>query len=544
MKIRNFLPFHQGPVKSPKKTATTVLPPNDQKLISKLFKVASLAVGFDGIPYSGSSRSAFETPPYDFHQIIQAVDTDSYVRQAFSKYQELFWKEGFDIVSENPDAVTYIWERIDFMEVAMRRPFQEFLMEVIDQLVKFSNVFIVKARGDLAQFFPGPLHMQEGQKPIIGYYVLPTEQIEILRDKNNRPRWYRQRIDDNMVGTSANMPTWNAKEVIHLTLDKKPGRAFGTPFLISAMDDILALRQLEEDIQNLIHKELFPLYKFTVGTELLPAEPDELERAADQIESMRTEGALILPERYDVDVVGAEGKALDAAPYLDHFKQRVAIGLGLYPHHLGMNDGGNRAATDRLDTALYDRIKMIQKRLADNIRLFIFNEILIEGGFDPYDNPANADESDRCFMKFNEIDVDSQVKKESHEITKMTSNAKTIPETRLALGEKPQMNESETIAALQSRMAPDTISQGKNKDGTPSAPKLIDTTPVHANKDAQAPSKGGRANLPNVRKAAGNIVRPANQHGRRTSPNIRRFDVDDVWLKEVEELLTDDIIEE
>jgi hypothetical protein len=100
------------------------------------------------------------------------------------------------------------------------------------------------------------------------------------------------------------------------------------------MDDIVALRQIEEDIQNLIHRELFPLYKYKVGTDDQPAEPDEIEAAANELANLRTEGGLVLPNRHDVEVVGADGNALDANPYLTHFKERVAIGLGSIPSPL------------------------------------------------------------------------------------------------------------------------------------------------------------------------------------------------------------------
>ena len=57
---------------------------------------------------------------------------------------------------------------------------------------------------------------------------------------------------------------------------------------------------MEEDIQNLVHRELFPLYKYRIGTPEQPAEPDEINRAAAEIENMRAEGGLILPHRHDM----------------------------------------------------------------------------------------------------------------------------------------------------------------------------------------------------------------------------------------------------
>jgi len=57
------------------------------------------------------------------------------------------------------------------------------MSEVVDQWLRFSNVFIVKARGNVGPFFSGKLRPADGEEPIIGYYVLPTETVEVLRNK-------------------------------------------------------------------------------------------------------------------------------------------------------------------------------------------------------------------------------------------------------------------------------------------------------------------------------------------------------------------------
>jgi len=541
MRVRDFMPFTQAPSRSTKKTAQ-VLPLDDQKTIAKAFKVAALATGLYGAGTTIRSRATFEIPEVDFCRISDAIDTDSYVRQAVNKYRELIWKEGWEIVSENPEAASYMWQRIDFMEKAMGRTFQDFLVEVADQLVRFGNVFIVKSRGDLAPLFPSKLYPPENKLPLLGYYLIPTEQVEILRDQYNKPRWYRQRRDDTVLGSQGfdkqrQEPKWNAKDVIHLHFDRKPGHAFGTPFLATALDDVVALRTIEEDIQNLIHRELFPLYKYKIGTDEHPASPEEIENAKIEIEGLRAEGGLIMPHRHDVEAIGSEGKALDASPYVLHMKERVAIALGIFPHHLGMSgSSGNRAMTDRLDVALYDKIKSYQRYLGDCMRLFMFDELLMEGGYDPYVHPSEVGESDRCIFKFREIDVDTQVKKETHIIQQFVQGLIELPEARLDLGRNPEIDETETLAAYQARMLPPAVEKPPAGSAA-TQPKIIDVTPKPAQK--ALPAGNSKA------KGASNIIRPANQHGSRTSPNIRRADVDLDWLKEVEDLLdNDDIIEE
>lgn len=536
MAFRDFLPFQQAPSTSPKKAAL-ILPVDDQRALAKTFKVAALAIGFNGLPNSMNSRAVFETPEIDLDRIGEAIDTDSYVRQGINKYRELIWKEGWEIVSENERAASYVWQRIDFMEIAMNRSFDDFLAEVADQLVRYANVFIVKSRGDLAPYFPGKLYPPEGRNPIVGYYLIPTEQVEILRDRHNKPKWYRQRREDSYMSGSRKSdpdPKWNAKDVIHLYFDRKPGRAFGTPFLATALDDVIALRQVEEDIQNLVHRELFPLYKYKIGTDDHPSTQDEVDNAIVELEGLRTEGGLVMPHRHDVEVIGADGAALDAAPYVAHMKERVAIALGLFPHHLGMTgSGANKAMTDRLDTALYDKVKTYQKYIANEIRRSIFDELLAEGGFDPYVHPSEVGESDRCVFKFREIDVDTQVKKETHAIQKYVQGATTLPELRIELGYDPDIDEAETAAAYAARMAPPAVEKPP-AGSTSTQPKVIDVTPKPAQK--ALPSGSGK-------KGPNNIIRPTNQYGTKTSPNIRRSDVDLNWLKEVEDLLGDAIID-
>jgi len=97
------------------------------------------------------------------------------------KYEDLFWKEGWDLVGENNDAVDYLWKRIGLLEMAMGRSFQNFMTEVVDQWLRFSNVFIVKARGNVGPFFAGKLKPADGEEPIIGYYVLPAETVEVFK---------------------------------------------------------------------------------------------------------------------------------------------------------------------------------------------------------------------------------------------------------------------------------------------------------------------------------------------------------------------------
>jgi hypothetical protein len=186
--------------------------------------------------------------------------------------------------------------------------------------------------------------------------------------------------------------------------------------------------------------------------------------------------------------------------------------------------------------ALYDKVKQFQKHLSEMIRVHIFNELLFEGGFDPIANPVEAGVSDRCFFKFNEIDVDTQVKKETHLIQKYTNSAITLPELRVELGIDPEYDKEQLLAGIQAEIQMDMAANqaeitAKNQQQTQVAKDA-------SNSDKQEPAKKGQRNLPSNRRGPGNIIRPANQQGRKTSPDIRRSDMS--WLPLIENALKEE----
>lgn len=514
--------------------------------LSKGFNIKSLGLGFFQGSWLGLRNvkgGEFEKAPYDLDQIIQAVDTDSYAKQAFLKYKDLFWKEGWDIIGENPEAVSYLYQRIDLLEEAMGQTFQDFMVGCVDTLIKFHNVFVVRSYGEIDPRFRVA---GESNKSLVGFYTIPIETVRVLRDKNNRPLKYQQEIVDGLdmaFNNDLSKPSWNADEVIHLYLDRKDGHFFGTPAIVSAIDDIKALRQIEQDILNLIHRDLFPLYLYKVGTDERPSTPEELNDAATELANLRVEGGLVLPERHDVEVIGAENNALKAESYLAHFKERVAIGLGVFPHHLGMTgSGANRSMTDRLDMALYDRIKFIQSYVENIVRLHIFNGILREGGFHPVQTPFDDNTiSDRCYLKFREIDIDTQIKKENHYLNLFNGDAIDWNELRAVIGRSEDVDPALLKSVITHLLQVSAQIEVLKASPTPASATSKGSTPAPKKPDAIPSSTGVMPNLPNFKKDTGNKVAPANQHGRRFSPNVRRSDdilsINESLLSEVVNLL-------
>jgi hypothetical protein len=138
--------------------------------------------------------------------------------------------------------------------------------------------------------------------------------------------------------------------------------------------------------------------------------------------------------------------------------------------------------------------------------------------------------SDRCYFKFNEIDVDTQVKKETHIIQKYVNSLITLEEARMKIGEDPQVDKEDLFMSAQGQVQ---IDVGAAQADTQA--KLQTSKDVVKDGDKQASAPKGQRNMPSNRKGAGNVMRPQNQQGRLTSPNIKRSD--STWIGMVENLL-------
>ena len=435
----------------------------------------------------GGNRAEFEPPDFDLEEITLAYDNEAYVRQAVDKYTDLIFKAGWDIVSSNDNAKDYILLRLKLIAEATQTPTEEFFNQIAEDLVKYSNVFIAKARLSGDYQFPSGINAQglDEKEPVVGYFVLPPDTIEIARDRNGRIVNYQQEISGGGKEIK-----FRPEDMIHITWKKKRGHAFGTPFLIPVLPDIRLLREVEDNVARLLHKYLHPMYKFKVGLaeEGFESTPEEVELIRETIEDMSTDGTLVLPERYDIDVVGAQGEAINAEWALKYFEQRVFTGLGIPDTVFGRSNTANRATADNLTSEMHDRVKAFQRVISTAIDSHIMHELLMEGGFDPVLN-----EDDDADFIFEEIAIDEQVKIENQASFLYEHNGITFPEFRRRIGYEPEVEESEMYL---------------NRVQIP---------------QAEAGSQPGEAGTPETN----NKQKPENQHGKKSSPKKTSSSVDE-----------------
>ncbi len=381
-------------------------------------------------------RGSFQAAEYNLAEIGRIEDTDSYVAEAFGKKSALMFKEGWDLVGKNPRTIRYVKERFAQISRASGMPTNELFRTLGNSLVRKSNAFVIKRRkteasGGRERTLPGS---NTTLKPVAAYFPAPAETMEYALSNKRISQW-RQIMPDGHMG---NDQKYHPRDVIHMYYRKKDGFVFGTPTLIPVIDDIRALRKIEENIELLVYQHLFPLFQYKVGTENEPAGVDETGRreidvVRTEIQYMPTEGGIVTPHRHEITAIGAEGRAIRAEGYLDHFKKRVFSGLGVSAVDMGEGETANRATADNMSRNLVDAVKDFQQQMENFINEHIVTELLLESTF----GDDVLDEENIVRMKFKEIDIDAQIKRETHAADQFNKDIITWDEARMRMGHEP-----------------------------------------------------------------------------------------------------------
>lgn len=369
----------------------------------------------------------FEYPLVD---IGSAEDTEPYVFQALLKKQALAIKEGYSLVGENPTTIKYIEERFQQLEVAQGQTFGNLLEEVFSELFKYHAVCIIKARNARNS---GGLVRKVGDgkyiEPVSAYFVTSVNCMKVRLGPNNRITHFRHEMPDGR------RKVYKADDVIYITVNKRPHFLAPTPPWFPALDDIEALRRIEEHVENLIYQHIHPLFVYKVGTETTGIEKyedgtDEIEYIKFKVNDMPTNGMLVVPFRHEIEVLGSESQALRVEPYLDHYKKRVIAGTGMSSLDFGDGEMANRSTSDSLSRLGVGNVKFYQNILADRINFFVIRELLLEGSFGL--NPM-AKENLVKFV-FKEVDTTSQIALQNHYSLLYEAGLITLTEARNGSG--------------------------------------------------------------------------------------------------------------
>lgn len=425
-------------------------------------------------PLSSGGGAGFQESAVDLEQVSRAYHTDSYIRRAIDRYTGAMFKSGWEFKSKNDKASEYVWTRFKLMAEATGMTTDELFRQMANDFVLFGNAFVFKSRAKKSVQVPGVQAVgYTGKQPVAGYFVLPPTTVQVEWDEFGNVLQYQQ-LDGAEIAET---------EIVHMYYKRPTGRPYGIPFIHNVLQDVLLLRQIEDNVYRLIHKHLFPKQVLTVG---LPqagfeAGEEEIEEAREELRAMSTDSILVLPERYKLEAIGGDSTALDVSNYLKYFRQRIFTGLGVSDSVMGIGDTANKSTSDNMSADLNDGVKDFQETFAMQLQQKVINEILFEGGFDPTLNP-----DDEVVFSFIEIEQAAKIARENHAMQMFMQNAITFEEMRMEMNRDVTVDENRlqfkmmAVAPAESAEASaasaaqtDNQNQPENQNGKQSAP---DTT--------------------------------------------------------------------
>jgi hypothetical protein len=475
----------------------TPLSHSDQSLLPGISKDPNpkIKVGSRGLQYFNIAGSIREWVPtqYDHVEVEILYDVESYFARATRAKLALFAKEGFEFVGNNDQTVEYIRERIRQIERATKVLFNILLLEVFRDLLVHCNGYILKVRKLEASGGKARMVGNKTIKPVAGYFRLPPEtMVPQIDNGGNIVRWKQ-----NIAGQER---FFSVDDIQHFFSNRKAGYPLGIPDIIPAIDDIRALRSLEHSIDVLIHKHLFPIILWKVGTEQRPAQSyangqTEIDIVKAAVANMPTEGSLVVSERYDVKAIGLENKALKVESYLNHFRDRLLAGLDVSSIDVGTGNSSSRSTAKTLSRNLVDVVKLKQI-VTQEFTSQMIDELLLESTFNP---STVLDKENIVRLKFHEIDKESKQAEANHLVDLFNKQGISYPELRVGIGKEVLTEEEEKELQW-------------NKFGREQA--LIGSVDELSGKGAEPKNN-----------AVQNKNTPQNQHGKRSSTKLNHDSV-------------------
>lgn len=457
--------------------------------------------------------SGFKNHEYDLYEYSRIIDTEAIVSKAFERQRALIFKNGFYFESDNTENVEYIKSRIREIEYVTGITFRTFIEEMAYNLVMFHNSYILLVRNEDKSTGETVNVGNKELQPIAGWFNLPTESIQRKIKENGDIEMYKQYID------AATFRIFPPEKVRHLKYNSRSGFTMGTPPLEAVKDDILALRRIEESVETLIYKGIFPMIHIKVGSEMRPASVlmdgrDEVEAMSHLMRELDEFGGITTSERVEVKAIGSESLALRVESYLEYFKDRVMLGLGVSDIDMGIGDSSGRATGQIVSQTLKEAVINKQDTLSEFITHYLLKPLLVESG--KYNAEYEIPEEDLVKFRFNHVDQDARIKIESHILNMFNSGLISINEARTEIGYK----------EISDR---DVSKIGKDKE------RILPSYQVETAKAAAAASAAGKENssgnktkAQGSQKASASITNPKNQFSDSKSASSELFPIENI----------------
>lgn len=485
--------------------------------------------------YLSSNRAAFaDNSGYNLQRMTNAYETETFIARVLDQYVTSVLQKGWGFVGNDPSAVNYIQRRLFEMEQVSGITFRTLLEQGVMQQLLYGNVFYTYIRNINASSGVSWTRFDGKQfEPIATLEIQDAVAMRIASDyhKNKPVKYYQNKQtswgdDGRLIPASGSKKTgrikkneaifeWSPDDVVHIKFHPHAGKVWAMPPMQPVLEDVLALRELEECIQLLVFQYGHILLHGRVEIEDPEAKQQEINNITYQLQTMEGNGAIITGSETSFTAIGAEGKAIRAEAYLHYFQQRVLAGLFTSAVSMGQGDTANRTTADFIDKQKQEVTKDLQAILTDGLQNF-FDQLLQEAG-----KSMDYVWKNRVSLSFPDPDTNSKIKIEQHAMLLYQSNCVTETEMRKMMGMK-ALEEIERAELYYNQV---TIDQSKKQAEVTiattkaTAAAMPPTSPANGPPGTKEPTNSkGNTKAAGASKTAKTTTRPENQHGKKVGP--------------------------
>lgn len=330
-----------------------------------------------GMPLRTLSGSVARSE-HNWDDLWKAYLMDGYIHRAVTRLRNLLIGRGVRLVGA-ADVVRYLNERFAIARSVNGIGWDELLRMLALDFVLYGNALAVRAHTTQLKAIYGRRILvpraTAAWYPVSIRYMTPN-----VSDKSGEVvSW----VLSASIGNTGKRNTVElpARDVVHLAYNRVD-YLYGTPTLVAVIEDIRALRQIEEDVLRLIHKFAYPILHIATPDTLGYGEGirNDMQQLAYTINTMMEDGVLITMPGQEVRMVGAESIALRLEPYLELFKRRVFSGLGMSETMLADKPEPLERQVE-LERQLRDVVHDLQTQFGSELMQHLIRPLLDEAGY-------------------------------------------------------------------------------------------------------------------------------------------------------------------
>lgn len=373
---------------------------------------------------------------FDLELVAKATLIDGIAYQSVEKKLQMIVNSGWRYQGnpDKPETLEYLKKRFLVFQRATKPPlpWDMLLVDTLSDFIQFANAFWVVGWVPKGNKIANGLDaVPAGKKGLIGaYYRVAPQYLRatVDRETNSHLGW-----EFRPPGGGGKVIPLDLEDVVHFNRRVPASRILGYPEMAAAIEDIRGLRDMEDVINKLVFKHANPLIQEEVPDTTGMGYGDQrvVDQAKAALANSAYDGIIVTPPGYKFTSIGAESKALRAEGYQNYAKHRVYTDLGLSDSLMGEGGAVTMGAADAQRENVTMETEFLQLLFALNLNNKVLYELLLEGGFDPYNN-----EEDRVHIEFLPS-KDARRKEQLHNLQLWQGNAIYMGEMRAALEQEP-----------------------------------------------------------------------------------------------------------